>query len=67
MKKIFDDDYHRKCRENSKKCYCPKKKRIYHIMKKHKFDKSILDNKSVDEQIIFLEKKLFEQKFNLKL
>ena len=67
MKTIYNDDYHKKCREYSKKYYCPKKKRIYHIMKKYKFDKSILENKSVDEQLIFLEKKLFEQKFNLQL
>jgi hypothetical protein len=67
MKTIYNDDYHKKCREYSKKNYCPKKKRIYHIMKKYKFDKSILENLSIDEQLILLEKKIFESKFNLKL
>lgn len=67
MKTIYNDDYHKKCREYSKKYYCPKKKRIYHIMKKYKFDKSILENLNIDEQLILLEKKIFEAKFNLKL
>jgi hypothetical protein len=53
MKKIFDDNYHKKCREYSKKYYCPKKKRIYHILKKYNFDKTELENLSVDEQLIF--------------
>ena len=67
MKSIYNDAYHKKCREYSKKYYCPKKKRIYHIMKKYNFDKSILENLSVDEQLILLEKKVFETKYNLEL
>jgi len=36
-------------------------------MKKYNFDKSILENLSVDEQLILLEKKVFETKYNLEL
>jgi hypothetical protein len=67
MKVKYNDDYHKKCRENSKKSYCPKKKRIYHILKRYKFDKNILKDLSVDEQLMLLEKKVFETKFNMKL
>lgn len=65
MKSIYNDTYHQKCREYSKKYYCKKKKRIYHIMKKYNFDKSILDNLTLDEQLIMLEKKIFKIKFDV--
>jgi len=67
MKTIYTDEYHKKCREQSKKYYCPKKKRIYHILKKYKFDKSLLTDLSVDDKLILLEKMVFETKFNIKL
>lgn len=34
-------------------------------MKKYNFDKSILDNLTVDEQLIMLEKKIFKIKFDV--
>jgi len=67
MKSIYTDEYHIKCREISKKNYCPKKKRIYHILKKYNFDKSLLTDLSVDDKLILLEKMVFEEKFKMKM
>jgi hypothetical protein len=67
MKSIYNDDYHKVCREHAKKYYCPKKKRIYHILKKYNFDKDKLEGLSVDDKLIELEKMVFEKKFNMKL
>ena len=67
MKVKYNDEYHIKCRENSKKNYCPKKKRIYHILKRYNFDKSILADLNVDEKLMLLEKMVFETKFNMQL
>lgn len=64
MKCVYNDDYHKKCRDNSKKYYNKDKKRIYYLIKKYKltdvpeFDDNKLLIKHLEKMI--LQKKIDE-------